>query len=53
MKHFLHCVGLGHLTEQDLETVVYVLSSGCRWDELPSELENHITAWRWWKKMER
>ena len=33
-----------------LEAVVYVLSSGCRWDELPQEMGSHITAWRRWRK---
>jgi len=33
-----------------LEAVVYVLSSGCRWDELPAGMGSHITAWRRWRK---
>ena len=33
-----------------LEAVLYVLSSGCRWDELPPELGSHVTAWRRWRK---
>jgi transposase len=33
-----------------LEAVLYVLSSGCRWDELPPELGSHITAWRRWRR---
>ncbi|MBQ4616365.1 MAG: transposase [Mailhella sp.] len=33
-----------------LEAVIHVLSSGCRWDELPPEMGSHITAWRRWRK---
>ena len=37
-------------TRKTLEAVVYVLSAGCRWDELPAEMGSHITAWRRWRK---
>ena len=37
-------------TRKTLQAVVYVLSTGCRWDELPAEMGSHITAWRRWRK---
>jgi hypothetical protein len=38
---------------QTLEAILYVLRTGCKWDELPPELGNDATAHRRWQEWRR
>mgnify|MGYP000097854610 CR=1 FL=1 len=38
---------------ETLEAVLYVLTTGCRWSDLPRDMGSYVTAWRRftaWKK---
>jgi transposase len=37
---------------QTLDAILFVLRSGCRWEDLPKELGSPITAWRRLKSWE-
>ena len=32
--------------KRTLEAILFVLTTGCRWRDLPSEYDGYVTAWR-------